>query len=56
MIADVHDERIHAVSFQGDGYGLSFRDHLSDLFHHCGFVYEFCVCHFVQNYGYFCYL
>ena len=56
MIADVHYERIHAVAFQGDGYGLSFRDHLSDLFHHCGFVYEFCLGHFMQNYGYFCYL
>ena len=45
LVAQVHDERIHAVSFEGDGYGLAFRDHLSDLFHHYGFVYGFCLCH-----------
>ena len=45
LIAQVHDERIHAVSFQGDGYGLSFGDHLSDLFHHYCFVYGYCLYH-----------
>ena len=45
LIAQVHDEWIHAVSFQGDGDGLSFGDHLSDLFHHYRFVYGYCLCH-----------
>lgn len=45
LVAQVDDERIHAVPFQGDGYGFPFRDHLSDLFHHYGFVYGYCLRH-----------
>ena len=48
-VAQMYDERIHAVSFDGKCYGLSFRDKCPDFFHHYAFVLDYGLCHCLQG-------
>ncbi len=44
LVAQVNHERIHAVAFDCDVYCLAFIYEGSDLLHHDGFVYGYCLC------------
>ena len=51
LVAQMHHEWVHTVSFDCDGYCLSFRNQLSDFFHQYRFIYSDCLWHtFVQWY------
>ena len=40
LVAQVHDERIHAVAFGADGHGLAFGNQLFDFRHHKSLVFD----------------
>lgn len=57
LVAQVHQEWVHAVAFDSDGHGLPFSDESADLLVHCVLVYAYLSavfhipCCAVQKYG-----
>ena len=48
LVAQMHDERIHAVAFERYGHGLAFGNQRSDLLHHYCFVYGYGLGHIAK--------